>query len=710
MADLSALKGVSEKDRKLIEEAESMLGPEPASMGFVKNLFWGRVRQELLFPYPRQDPGEAPRCNALLDRLDRYLHDEHPAVAIDQCQEIPRLVIDRLFELGVLGMTIPQEYGGGGFGVTSYNRVLERIGRSCGSTAVLVSAHQSIGCKAIVLFGTEEQKRRWLPALATRSLSAFCLSEPNVGCDAGGQETYCALSPDGSQYVLNGEKKWATSGALSDVFTVMAKHAVTDPETGKPSDRVTALICTPDMPGIDIFQKNRSKCGIRGTWQARIRFRDVHVPRENLLHKEGKGLNVALTCLNYGRCTLSAGMLGGARQAFEQGVKWAQTRYQFHRPLADFELVKAKIARMSALTYAIDAVLYATTAMLDRHDPDIMLETAVCKLFCSEMGWRVVNDAMQLMGGEGYMTENGLERIFRDSRINLIVEGANEVMQSFVFAYGGKQLAEHMLGVRLAVRWDAHDSIAHNLSHVWHGLRVPGVFKAAASLGAEVFFDVRRPLPDITGLESSLVGHGRALARAVREHSHAFVRASRQLEEQIITRQCVQARLADSAMWLHAWACVLSRLNADVSATAGDGHGDQTAFHQRRTAALYFMDVAKREARVALAALFDNDDTSMLAAADAALTYGQTLPNDRYVIHEASPNARGTGRTLTQSSIQQFPGHESRAATESPAHADDEMDAFHLSVDDCRGEADRLPECHQPHGSPLRDPTRREPT
>jgi alkylation response protein AidB-like acyl-CoA dehydrogenase len=679
MADLSSLKGVSEKDRKLIEEAESMLGPEPATMGFVKNLFWGRVRQELLFPYPRQDPEEAARCDDLLERLDRYLVNEHPAIEIDQRQEIPRWVIDRLFDLGVLGMTIPREYGGGGFGVTSYNRVLERIGRTCGSTAVLVSAHQSIGCKAIVLFGTGEQKRRWLPALATRSLSAFCLSEPNVGCDAGGQETRCELSADGSHYVLNGEKKWATSGALSDVFTVMAKQKMTDPETGKETERVTALICTPDMPGVDIFQKNRSKCGIRGTWQARIRFRDVRVPRENLLHKEGKGLNVALTCLNYGRCTLSAGMLGGARQAFEQGVKWAQTRYQFGRPLADFELVKAKIARTSALTYAMDAVLYATTAMLDRHDSDIMLETAVCKVFCSEMGWRVVNDAMQIMGGEGYMTENQLERIFRDSRINLIVEGANEVMQSFIFAYGGKQLAERMLGVRQAVRWDPHDSVGRNLGHVWHGLRVPGVFKAAASLGAEVFLDVRRPLPGITGLDPTLTRHGLELARAVRDHSHAFVRASRKFEERIINRQCVQARLADSAMWLHAWACVLSRLNSDLPANAAD-RADDTQFNQRRTAALYFMDMAQREAGAALAGLFGNDDPAMLAAADAALAYGQTLPNARYVIHEASPNARGTGRELDQSSIQQFPGNSSQEPAEAPLNLAQNADKFHGSA------------------------------
>ena len=195
---------------------------------------------------------------------------------------------------------------------------------------------------------------------------------------------------DGSHYILNGEKKWATSGALAGLFTVMAKQKMRPRRQNV--EKVTALICTPDMPGIDIFQKNRSKCGIRGTWQARIRFHNVKVPRDHLLHQEGKGLNVALTCLDYGRCTLSAGMLGGAARAFEQATKWAQTRFQFQRADGGFRAGAAKHRPDGALTYAMDAVLYMTTGMLDRDDEDIMVETAICKIFCSEMGWRVVND------------------------------------------------------------------------------------------------------------------------------------------------------------------------------------------------------------------------------------------------------------------------------------------------------------------------------
>ena len=188
------LKNISAEDRKQIEQAEEMLGPDPDTMGFIKNLFWGNFRSDVVFPFPEEPADERARCDELLANLDEYLRNEHPSIEIDQNQEIPSWVIRRLFDLGVMGMIIPQEFGGGSFGITSYNRVLERIGQSCGSTAVLVSAHQSIGCGAINLFGTDEQKTYWLPRMAEGTLSAFCLSEPNVGCDAGGQETRCTES------------------------------------------------------------------------------------------------------------------------------------------------------------------------------------------------------------------------------------------------------------------------------------------------------------------------------------------------------------------------------------------------------------------------------------------------------------------------------------------------------------------------------------
>lgn len=647
MADLKNLKGLKDADRKLIEEAESWLGPDPSEMGAVKNMFWGNFREDLYLPYPTQDAKEIAECDQLLARLEDYLRNEHPAVAIDQDQEIPQWVIKKLFDLGVMGMTIPKEFGGLGMGITSYNRVLEMLGTYCGSTAVLVSAHQSIGCKAVMLFGNEKQKKEWLPHLGKDWVSAFCLSEPNVGCDAGGQETRCELSADGSHYILNGEKKWATSGALSGLFTVMAKQKMAD---GK--ERVSALVCHPWMEGIEIYSRNRSKCGIRGTWQARIRFHNVKVPREHLLGQEGKGLNIALSCLNYGRCTLSAGMLGGARRSMDQAIKWSRTRYQFSRPLGDFELVKKRLANMTALCYAMDAMLYMTTGMLDRKDTDIQIETATCKVFCSEMGWRVVNDAVQIMGGESYMTENEVERVFRDSRINLIVEGANEVMQSYVlFSYGGKQLAEYLLNIRDAVTPSSEKGVS--IFAAIGNMLKPKMIKAALPIAFEVFLGKRRTPPSITKVSPELRQYADRLARLISEHTYQFKVVSKKHDIKILDRQAVQARLADVAMWLHAWACTLGRLDLDIKKHGGNGATD-LEFQRDKTAAIHFFDIAERSIEQCFRELYVNADDTMLVAADAAIAWGNAEANGRYIIPERSPNAKGTGRAVRQDGIKQF--------------------------------------------------------
>ncbi|MCC6426306.1 MAG: acyl-CoA dehydrogenase family protein [Phycisphaerales bacterium] len=649
MADLKSLKGISAADKKLLEQAEEWLGAEPTKLGVVKNLFWGRVREELYFPYPQQDAREQAECDQLLARLDEYLRSEHPSIQIDQEQEIPRWVVDRLFEIGVLGMTIAKEYGGLGMGITSYNRVLERIGMYCGSTAVMVSAHQSIGCKAVMLFGNDEQKKKWLPKLAKEWLSAFCLSEPNVGCDAGGAETY--FERDGDYYIIHGEKKWATSGALSGLFTVMARE-----KTPEGNGKISAIVVHPWMDGVDIFQKNRSKCGIRGTWQARIRFHGVRVHKSHLLGKEGRGLQMALSCLNYGRCTLSAGMLGGARRVRDQATKWAQTRFQFQAPLAKQELVRKHIAHMSALDYAMDAVLYLTTGMLDRKDDDIQVETAICKVFCSEMGWQVVNDGLQVMGGEGYMTENEVERVFRDSRINLIVEGANEVMQSYVFGYGGKQLAEQMLGVKQALMKDPDESLGGFVGKVIRNSFNMRIMKLAIPLGMEVFLGIRRRLPRIGAVQPELRAEADRIGRLVRELTYQFKMMSYKYDVRLLERQSLQARIADAAMWLHAWCCTLSKLDQDMRQHRGNG-GSDLEYQRDKMAAFHFFDIAECAVHESFRALYENPDETMLVCADTTLAHADTLPPDQYVIPEHSPTPlRGKGRTPRQEGIRQFPG------------------------------------------------------
>src|SRR3954468_17153765 len=435
------------RDQEEFEKAKDLLeGAPTAEMGFVKSLFFGRLNLEKVMPYPRQDPDDARRGEELLSNLEMFLKAEVNADEIDKVERIPRSVVDGLGKLGVLGMSVPKEFGGGAYSQAAYCRALELVSRYCASTAVLIGAHQSIGLKALVLMGNDEQKKQYLPDLATgKKLAAFCLSEPEVGSDAANIQTTARLSEDGSHYILNGHKKFATNAALAGFMTVMAKTPIEI--DGKMKEKVTAFIVTPDLPGFEIVSPNRSKCGIRGSWQATLRFNDMRVPKDRVLGQLGKGLKVALSVLAFGRCTLSAGCVGGAKKALEMSLDRARTRKQFGRTIGEFHLVKQKLANMAESVFAMDAMTYLVSGLVDRHAEDTILETAVCKLFCSEGSWQGIDDAVQIWGGEGYMRENGLERMLRDARINRIVEGATEVMTAFVALMGMKSVGETLEGV-----------------------------------------------------------------------------------------------------------------------------------------------------------------------------------------------------------------------------------------------------------------------
>jgi hypothetical protein len=365
------------------------------------------------------------------------------------------------------------------------------------------------------------------------------------------------------------------------------------------------------MEGIEIFSRNRSKCGIRGTWQARIRFTNVKVPKSNLLHKEGKGLNVALTCLNVGRSTLSAGMVGAADFAREQAVKWAKSRHQFGRPIGEFELIQHKIADMTACCYAMDAMLYMTAGMMDRGDKDIMLEAAVCKVFCSEMGLRTADHAMQIMGGEGYMTENSIERIWRDSRINTIVEGSNEVLQSFIFTYGTKQLGKYLSGLKTNYSAD----------------------------------------PKITKIHKKLAPLCNRLERYIQELNSHVKQAFNDHKETLTSKQMIQARLSTAVIWIHAMMCTLSKMDQSISNNTGETELEEEMMVVEHVSAL-----AGEEIDRALRGLRDNTDETMRNAAEAALKQVDNLSNADYVIPEKTPDEtfRGTGTKPDQTHIPQF--------------------------------------------------------
>ncbi len=303
---------LNQRDQKEFEKAQDLIESGGTNEdGFVRSLFFGRLDLSAMLPYPIQDADESPRTDELLKRLDRFMSEHLDPDDIDAKERIPQHVIDGLFDLGVMGMTVPRIYGGGGFSHTAYCRILEHIAKQCGSTAVFVSAHQSIGLKALILMGTETQKQHWLPRLAKDTIAAFALTEPEAGSDAANVQTRAVLNEAGTHWILNGDKKFITNAALAGFMTVMARTEVEI--DGVKKDKVTAFIVSPDLPGFSVEKNNRSKCGIRGSWQAVLKFTDMAVPVDNVLGEVGKGLKVALSVLDYGRCTLSAGCLGGAK-------------------------------------------------------------------------------------------------------------------------------------------------------------------------------------------------------------------------------------------------------------------------------------------------------------------------------------------------------------------------------------------------------------
>src|ERR1041385_942752 len=420
--------------QKEIQQAEELLFAGPQALGFAKGLFAGHFVSDWVMPYPRIPAAQQTELDKTLGELRAFLDAEQDPAAIDRQADIPRNVIDGLGRVGVLGMTAPKEYGGHGFSQMANCKILEEIGRRCASTSVFVNAHHSIGIRALLLFGTHEQKQKWLPKLCSgEQLGAFALTEKEAGSDAGNVQTTATPSEDGSHFILNGEKRYITNTEIAQVLTVMART----PVPGKPGkDAITAFLVTPDMPGFELIDGRMEKMGIRGTATGRFALRDVKVPTENILGKMGKGLKVALTVLDFGRTTFGACCTGAAKTCLRLAVEHANTRKQFGRTLGEFELIKKKIARMAAGAYALEAMTTVTASLIDRGLEDYMLETAMLKVFSTEAVWMLVNDAFQVYGGAAYFTDLPLERMLRDARINQIGEGANEVLTSFIALVG----------------------------------------------------------------------------------------------------------------------------------------------------------------------------------------------------------------------------------------------------------------------------------
>jgi alkylation response protein AidB-like acyl-CoA dehydrogenase len=560
---------------------------------FARSIFEGSLQLELVYPYPTPDPDEQSRGAEFLRRLEKFALEHIDGDANDREGWVPQEVLDGLAALGAFGIKIPVEYGGLGLSQLTYVRALAIVGSRCSSTGAFLSAHQSIGVPGpLMKFGTEEQKKKYLPRLATGALSAFALTEKDVGSDPANMSTTAEPSADGSHWILNGEKLWTTNGPRADIIVVMAR---TPPEKGSSRKPITAFIVETDSPGVEVVH-TCSFMGLRALSNGVLRFTNVKVPRENLLWEEGKGLKLALITLNTGRLALPSFCTAAGKLSLDMLRDWASKRVQWGRPVGKHDAIAQKLGAMAADTFAMESLTELVAGMADSGRFDIRLEAAIAKLWGSEVGWALVHEAVQVRGGRGFETHDSLaargetaypvERWLRDMRINMIFEGSSEIMRLFI--------------AREAV--DMHLKVAGDLVNP----KAPTGARISALLRAAFYYAWWYPSrffgwgfwPKHAGF-GALATHVRFIERASRRLAratfHAMVRFGPALEK----RQAVLGRLVDIGADLFVMTAVVARARMLAGRDQGASALALADLHCRR---------ARRRVRNTFRALFANDD------------------------------------------------------------------------------------------------------
>jgi alkylation response protein AidB-like acyl-CoA dehydrogenase len=543
-------------ERHAREVAEAARETEWRKPSFAKQLFLGRLRMDLVHPHPRSTDEQRRKGEEFLEKLRAFCETSVDGLLIEQEARIPDKVVRGLKEMGALGMKIPEEYGGLGLSHVYYNKALMLAGSASPAIAVLLSAHQSIGVpQPVKLFGTEEQKQRFLPRCARSDISAFLLTEPDVGSDPARLGTTATPTEDGSAYVLDGVKLWTTNGVVADLLVVMARV----PKSAGHNGGITAFVVEADSEGITVENRN-TFMGLRGIENGVTRFHNVRVPAENLVGTEGAGLKIALTTLNTGRLSLPAICAGAGKWCLKIAREWSSQRIQWGRPLGEHEAVATKIAFIAASTFALEAVVDLSAQMADEDRNDIRIEAALAKLYGSELAWLVADELVQLRGGRGYETaaslvargERGVpaEQLLRDLRINRIFEGSTEIM--------------HLLIARDAV--DTHLSVAG-------GLIDPNAdrsAKAKAARRAAGFYARWLPplavgrgqVPTAYGEFGSLAGHLRFVERHCRELARSTFYGMSRWRGKLERKQGFLGRVVDIGAELFAMtaACVRAEM------------------------------------------------------------------------------------------------------------------------------------------------------
>ena len=509
----------------------------------VKALFAGVVREDVLFPFPEPSSEDQETVSAFLGSLRAFVRDRVDSARIDREKRIPPEVVRGLADLGTFGISIPEEYGGYGFSSSAYCRVMEEVGRTDASLGILIGGHQSIGMKALLLYGTEEQKKRWLPALAAgEKIAAFALTEPEAGSDAASIRTTARYDAGRGEFVLDGSKHWISNGGIADFFTLFAKDVALG--ASDEHHRITAFAVTRDLPGLEIGPEEK-KLGLKGSSTVPLLLKEMRVPESHVIGRRGGGFKIAVEVLNTGRTSLGAGCLGGCKAMIREAALHARERRQFAARIADFEMIRGKFARMVANTYALESLVYMTAGLVDRGLSDYALEGAACKVFGTETVWSVINDALQIAGGNGFMEEYPYERALRDSRVNMIFEGTNEILRVLVALSGLRDLGSDLEEVARALKAPLGNLgiLSDYVGKKIRGYVAPERLESiAAELAAE--------------------------ADLVRRYTRSFAAAAEtfltRYGKQILERQYQQERLANVAVDLYTSLAVLSRATSSL--------------------------------------------------------------------------------------------------------------------------------------------------
>jgi acyl-CoA dehydrogenase family member 9 len=518
--------------------------PSPESLGSpMKALFAGEVLEEAFFPFPEPTSDEKETVAAFVGAFREFARDRIDSARIDREKTIPPEVIRGLADLGVFGITIPEDYGGYSFSSSAYCRVMEEVGRTDASLGILIGGHQSIGLKAVILYGSEEQKKKWLPPLASGEwIAAFALTEPEAGSDAASIRTTARYDPSRDEFVLDGSKHWISNGGIGHFFTVFAKDVALDAKDEH--RRITAFGITRDLPGLEIGPEEK-KLGLRGSSTVPLLFKEMRVPAASVIGPRGSGFKIAVEVLNTGRTSLGAGCLGGSKAMIREAALHAIQRRQFGTRVADFEMIRAKFSRMVVNTYALESLVYMTSGLVDRGLADYALEGAACKIFGTESVWNVINDALQVAGGNGFMEEYPYERALRDSRVNMIFEGTNEILRVLVALSGLREIGSDLEEVARALKTPL-SNLGILSDYVGRKIRGYVARERIESVAAEL------------APEADLV------TRYVRSFAAAAETFLSRFGKNVLEREAQQERLANVAVDLYASLAVLSRATSSI--------------------------------------------------------------------------------------------------------------------------------------------------